>query len=205
MPSDYETTIPTAGGDGNDSPSPAGTGLNESGIRAMQGFEPEAQGETADPPLPSLVIEEDGKQIPLEEYTKAPYDPSELRYETRSPHEDYQNYKDVVTGQRRYEIGQQAATADSLPDAIDATLDARAEAKGSDETPMDEYFYLKHGRTPYTTDTYPQLTDEDQPQSYTDEDILRDEMEQLRQQQEEDLQEDLEKYRQRPKPPYYKE
>lgn len=142
-----------------------------------------------------VIVEDDGTRKPLSEF---PLDPATLKYETRSPHEDYQNYKDLVAGQRWHEISQQAATADSLLDAIDTTLAAHAQAEGSEETAMDEYFYLKHGRTPYTTDAYPQLADEDQPRSYTDEDILLSEVEQLRQQQENELQEDLEKHHQRP-------
>lgn len=121
-----------------------------------------------------VIVEDDGTQKPLSEF---PLDPATLKYETRSPHEDYQNYKDLVAGQRRHEIGRQAATADSLPSAIDATLATIAEAKPSEETAMDEYFYLKHGRTPYTTDVYPHLTEKETPQSDTDEDIPLSEVE----------------------------
>lgn len=89
------------------------------------------------------------------------YDPSKLEYRLDSPHADYQAYKDIVAADKRYELGQSAATADSLPDAINTTLAAYKEAQGSEETPMDEWFYKKHGRTPYTTDAYAKPTEEE--------------------------------------------
>ena len=72
----------------------------------------------------------------------------------------HQNYKDLEAAKRRHELGQQAATAESLPDALGTTLEAHREGKGQEETPMDEWFYKKHGRTPYTTDVYTQNEDE---------------------------------------------
>lgn len=138
------------------------TNLSKEGIQSMQGPEPNTntEADTADADPNSLSIEDGGKQAPLEDYIQPPFDPSKLKYETRSPHEDYQNYKDLTAAKRQHELGRQAATADSLPDAVETTLAARKEAKEIEETPMDEWFYKKHGRTPYTTAVY--AKDEDQ-------------------------------------------
>ena len=74
-----------------------------------------------------------------------------LIYEIGSPHDDYRQARALEEAQRRHELGQAAATADSLPDAINTTLEAHRGARASGDTAQDEWFYLKHGRTPYTT------------------------------------------------------
>lgn len=145
-----------------ETPKPSRNDLDMAKIQAaMQGNDPEktAPKDNQDTTEPSFVIIEDGKEVPLGPLS----DPSKLKYELGSPHQDYQNYKDLMAGKRQHELGLQAATAGSLPDAIDTTLAARKEAQGADETPMDRYFYEKYGHAPYTTDAYPKLTEDEQP------------------------------------------
>ena len=131
------------------------------------------------------------------------YDRSKWRYETRSPHDDFQLYNDLMFAEQQHEVGQNAATAGSLSGAIHATLAARSEAQQTGESKIDQAFYEKHGRTPYTQDFFPELTEEDQPKSLTEEDILLSEMERQKSQQEKELQEDLAKFDNRPRPAYY--
>lgn len=189
--------------------------IGPKGIQSMRGGEIAEPAETKNTAVPdqSASPENNTESTPDLEFPGPP-DSSDLRYELGSPHDDYQAYKDLQAAQRKHELGQQAATVQpgkgfsrlsSLGEAAANTWATHKEFQGSDETPMDDYFYKKEGRAPYTTDAYPKLTEEDQPQSYTDEDILIDEMNQLREQQEKDLQDDLEKFKNRPKPPYYKE
>lgn len=130
MPSDYrEPETPVETNEGVQT-SPTSTGLSDTGIQAMQGTQE-----------PTGV------------------DTSKLEYRLGSPHSDYAAYKALQEAKRRHEIGTQAATADSLPDAIDTTLAAHRETHDPDETPMDQYFREKYGSTPYTEAAYPE--DED--------------------------------------------
>jgi hypothetical protein len=145
--------------DNQDMPTPAkqGSGLSPEGIRAMQG--------SADPPKterpPEQTSSVDGtKEAAINDLAEPAYDPAKLEYRTRSPHADYQAYKDLQAADRRHELGQQAATATSLPEAVSATLAAHQEGKGDDEPVMDEYFYRKYGRAPYTEAVYPETENE---------------------------------------------
>jgi hypothetical protein len=124
--------------------------LGQEGMRSMQGEAPVGQdAQVAEKPDESLQLEPD-------KYSDLTYDPDNYEYKKGSPHADYQLSKDVEAAKKQHELGEQANTADSLPDAISTTLAARKESnKGDEETPMDEYFYKKHGRAPYTEDAYP--------------------------------------------------
>lgn len=126
MPSDsHESETPVETNEGAQA-SPTSSGLSDTGIQAMQGS-----------------LEQTG------------LDTSKLEYRLRSPHSDYTAYKGLQKAKRQHEIGQQAATADSLPDAIDTTLAAHGETHSEDEMPMDQYFREKYGSAPYTEAAYP--------------------------------------------------
>lgn len=159
MPREWQETEETKEvADARDS----GTGLSSEGIHAMQGVEPttppddDTPGDETEPVALSL---DESDEVTLEELEK-PYDESQLEYRLGSPHADYQMYKDVQAAERRHELGQQAATGDSLADTIDTTLAAHGEAKVSEETPMDQYFREKYGTERYTTPAYEQDEDE---------------------------------------------
>jgi hypothetical protein len=133
--------------------------VKTTGIQSIQGIEKSKPADNSDTAVP--------KQAPPEEIEfPGPPDPSELKYELGSPHKDYQAYKDLQAAKRQHELGQQAATIGPEPgvstffEAAANTLSAHKEAQGSDETAMDEYFYKKYGRTPYTTDAYPKEDEE---------------------------------------------
>ena len=139
--------------------------LSPTGISAMQGIE----STSSENEQRSTIAENETTQIQLsqadqklQQEWERTHDPSNWRYEFGSPHAEYEAYKDMQKAQRQHEIGQQAATADSLSDAIDTTLKARKESTSDEETPMDEYFYEKYGRHPYTTDAYPKNEDSEE-------------------------------------------
>jgi hypothetical protein len=136
-----------------------GSSLGKQGVRSMQGLDVPAEVDgTAVPENSSPTVDE--TPVSIEALDQPAYDPAKLRYELGSLHKDYQAYKDLLVADRKHELGQQAATADSLSEAIATTLAARKEAQATDETLMDEYFYKKYGRAPYTTDAYPKNEDE---------------------------------------------
>jgi hypothetical protein len=141
-----------------------GTGLGADGMRAMQGIEstapPDGDDKMADETEADTLNLDDSAQITLDELGKPPYDDSQLEYRLGSPHADYQAYRDLAAAGRRHEVGQQAATADSLGDAIETTLAAHRETHGTDDTPTDQYFREKYGAAPYTEAAYPQDDDE---------------------------------------------
>ena len=130
--------------------------IGPKGIQSMRGGEIAEPVETKNTTVPDqpLSPKNNAETVSALEFP-GPTDPSELKYELGSPHKDYQAYKDLQAAERQHELGQQAATADSLGDAIDTTIAARKESRSSDETPMDTYFYEKHGRAPYTEDANP--------------------------------------------------
>jgi hypothetical protein len=141
--------------DVQDTPAPSKeeSGLSQEGIKAMQGTSDQSKAE----PAPTAG---EAKPPTLEELAQPPYDPAKLEYRTGSPHADYQLYKDLEAADRKDELARQAATATSLPGAISTTLAAHKDSKGDDETAMDEYFYKKYGRAPYTEDAYPETEEE---------------------------------------------
>jgi hypothetical protein len=157
MPTDYDARdTPT---DMAEAKPPGGsqTGLGDPGIRSMQGGETASsalQGELREGDALCGAAEAGSDQVALD-YQDSIYDQSRWRYQTRSPHEDYQAYKDIKTAEKQHELGQQAHTATSLPDAIDTTLAARGEARNSGETPEDQYMLERYGPTPFTQDVYP--------------------------------------------------
>jgi hypothetical protein len=142
----------------------SGTGLGTDGRHAMQGIEstalPNDDETMADEKEAATLNLDDYGQISLDELGKPPYDESQLEYRLGSPHADYQAYKDLAAAKRQHEIGQQAATADSLSDAIDTTLAAHREIHSPDDAPTDQYFREKYGPVPYTEAAYPQNEDE---------------------------------------------
>ena len=132
--------------------------LSPSAKRSIQGVEPIEPGQPVGG-KPELISADPALQADLNEWQRT-HDPANWEYRTGSPHADYQAAKDLEKAQRQHELGEQAATADSLGDAVDTTLKARQDSNATDGTPMDQYFREKHGAQPYTTDAYPKESDE---------------------------------------------
>lgn len=130
--------------------------LSPAGKRSIQGLEPVSAPEPPDPSpgQAEFVVADPALQAELEQW-QHDHDPANWEYKFGSPHADYQAAKDLDAAQRQYEVGQQAATADSLGEAVGATLAAKQEAEPEKETPQDQYFREKFGTAPYTTDAYP--------------------------------------------------
>ncbi len=158
MPKDWKETESHDVGEDSTAESKS-TGLNEAGKGAMQGEDSTGEQSLA----PSTDQHKHLNQNPLG-------DPSKWEYRLGSPHADYQAYKDLQAAQRQHELGRQASTievggsgegaAGALIEAAVHTAAAKKEAQDSGETKMDEYFYLKYGRAPYTEAAYPEEEDE---------------------------------------------
>lgn len=131
--------------------------LTPEGISAMRGVEPTTSPEDGDgtangTEAGDLTLDE--SQVSPLDQVESPYDDSTLEYRKGSPHDDYDAYKGIADAERRHEVGQQAATGESVGDAIDTTLAASKEAKDSDETPMDQHMREEYGSAPYTEPAY---------------------------------------------------
>lgn len=131
--------------------------LGQEGVQSMQGkLGADSDTNSGEQDSVTAAKIDQSLQAELEKYEDM-YDPDRFEYKKGSPHADYQNYNDLLAAQRKHELGQQAATADSLPDAVSTALAAREESKSADdETSIDKYFYEKYGRAPYTEGAYPE-------------------------------------------------
>lgn len=108
---------------------------------------------------PTLIVTDPDLRAKMKEW-KRTHDPANWTYEFGSPHKDHQVYKDLIEARRRYETSHSAATAESLPDAIDTTLKAKKGSEKAEDPPADQYFREKYGSTPYTTNAYPKEEEE---------------------------------------------
>lgn len=162
------------------------------GIKAMQGESsdsPQNPKETAPP------IDDPGPGAhPVDRQRK-------LEYRLGSPHEEFELYWDLEKAQRRTNLGRDAALADEngvagpadLPGALATTLTAAKESKGQPgklEEQTREWMRLKYGPAPYTAAVYPERDPTDNPQSFTDEDVLLSQTEQLREEEKKSARED---------------
>lgn len=159
MPKDLPSTPPETNKPGNESSS---EDVSSEGIQAIRGKDIH-QGETS--PNKKEPLSEEHAQFPalddpITKEWERMHNPANYEYKLGSPHKDYQAYKDLNKAKRQHEIGENAATADSLPDAIDTTLNAKKESDNVEESKFDEYFYRKYGRTPFTSDAYPKNGEE---------------------------------------------
>lgn len=168
--------------------------LSRVGMKAMQG---ESSGSAPEPELDETVLGADDPgpgAHPVDRQRK-------LEYRLGSPHEEFELYWDLEKAQRRTDLGQAAVLADEdgvagpadLPGAIATTLTAAKEAKGQPgelEEQMREWMRLKYGSAPYTEAAYPDHDPADDPQSFTDEDVLLGQIEQLRKEEDESAHED---------------
>ncbi len=164
------------------------------GMKAMQG-------ELADPTqapgakeTASLIDDPGPGAHPIDRQHK-------LEYRLGSPHDEFELYWDLEKAQRRTDLGRNAVLADDngvagpadLPGAIVTTLTAAKEAKGQPgklEEQTREWMQLKYGPAPYTEAAYPEQDPTDSPQSFTAEDVLLSQIEQLREEEEESARED---------------
>lgn len=99
----------------------------------------------SDTPKPSKDAKDHGAEVAVPRKTR------ELRYEIGSPHADFDLYLKLEKADRRAELSQAAATADSLSEAA-ATLLSAIDEVGSGESKyeqgMREVFEREHGREP---------------------------------------------------------
>lgn len=107
----------------------------------------------------------------VEGMPKSPFGrPSEWRYEIGSPHDDFNRYWALQKTERLAELGRQAKSADTLPEALVTTAAAAKEAQSGEselEKQSREWLELHHGPEPYTEPAYPEITNEDEQVSST--------------------------------------
>lgn len=128
------------------------------GQRSIQGYEPEQAQPNR---FTELTTSDPALKAELDDW-KRTHDPANWEYKHGSPHADHQLNEDLEQANRQNAINQQAATANSLPEAIVTTWGAHHNANDQSQAPADRYFHEKYGYQPYTEDAYPKKDEEEQ-------------------------------------------